>query len=85
VLRDQRYPNLGIRDLARIAFQEVTDRVPTAAEIREVMRYFWEFWHEKHDKTQRRFVIRDGWRRGIVEELSPSQENAIRVWEDAEI
>lgn len=46
---------------------------------------FWEYWHEKHDKVQRRFVIREEWGRGTEEELSPSQENAIRVLEDAEV
>jgi hypothetical protein len=76
---------LGLRGLAQIAFEEKIGRVPTADEIREVMRDFWEYRHEKHDKVQRRFVITEGWRRGLVEELSPSQENAINVLEDADL
>jgi hypothetical protein len=54
------------------------------AETRKLIRDFWEFWHEKHDKVQRRFVIREGWWRFIVEELSPSQETTIRVLEEME-
>jgi hypothetical protein len=37
-----------------MAFQEVACRVPTADVIHEVIRDFWEFWHEQHDKPQPR-------------------------------
>ena len=82
VLRDQRLNQVGVRGLARIAFQERVGREPAMAEVRHVMTEFWKYWHEKHDMVQRRFVIRERYGR-VAEEPSPSQENAIRVLEDA--
>jgi len=87
VLRDQRYPKLGIRGLVRVAFDEIARRVPTADEITEVVRDFWEFWHEKYDRPQPRLEIwassRQRFRTRGEHDLSPRQENAIRVMEDA--
>jgi len=51
VLWDQRLNQLGLRGLAQLAFQIVSGRIPTAEEIRQVMRDFWEFWHKNHDKV----------------------------------
>lgn len=85
VLHDQRHSRLGLGGLARVAFQEEVNRVPTSDEIREVVQDFWEYWHEKHDKPQHPELIWAISRRCIRDELSPSQENAIRVLEDAGI
>jgi len=84
VLRDQRYPKLGIRGLIRVAFDEVAQRVPTADEISEVVRDFWEFWHEKYDRPQHQREVWASSRQRTREDqdLSPRQENAIRAWED---
>ena len=83
VLRDQRYPKLGIRVLVRVAFDEVAGRVPTADEINEVVRDFWEFWHEQHDKPQPRQEIWASSRHRTREDLSGRQEDAIRALEEA--
>lgn len=80
VMRDQRLNQIGVRGLARIAFQESVGREPGKDEVRRVMTEFWQYWHEKHDRRERRFVLREGYRG--IEEPSPSQENAIRVLED---
>ncbi len=82
VLRDQRYPKLGIRVLVRVAFDEVAGRVPTADEINEVVRDFWEFWQEQHDRPQPRQEMWASSRNCEREKLSPTQENAIRALED---
>jgi hypothetical protein len=81
VLQDQRLNQVGVRGLARIAFQERVGREPGKDEVWRVMTEFWEYWHEKYDRRERRFVLREGYR-SPSEEPSPSQENAIRVLED---
>jgi hypothetical protein len=85
VLRDQRYPKLGIRGLVRVAFDEVAGRVPTTDEINEVVGDFWEFWHEQHDKPQSRQEMWASSRHRTREDLSPRQENAIRAMEDVSL
>jgi hypothetical protein len=83
VLRDRRYTKLGVGGLARVAFQEVSGRVPTADGIREVIQDFWEYWHEKYDKPTTPHLMWASSGHRVREELSPSQENAIRAWEDS--
>jgi hypothetical protein len=70
-----------------VAFDEVAGSVPTADEISEVVRDFWEFWHDQHDRPQPRHEVWASFRHRTREdhELSPTQENAIRAWEDAEL
>ena len=84
VLHDPRHAQLGLGGLLRMVFQEVAARAPHAQDIRDITREFWQHWHELHDRKQRRFVIRKETNRRVEEEFSPSQQNAIGAWEDAE-
>ena len=84
VFRDCRLSQLGIRGLARLAFEEITGRAPLDGEIQEVIQGLWEHWHQKFDKPTCSWM-REGSRRRITEDMLPGQENAIRALEDADL
>jgi len=84
VLHDQRFKLLGLRRGAMVAFIEVYGREPNKEEIHQVVRDFWEFWHDKFDNPRSLAPAGSGSPYYTLEELSPWQENAIRALEECD-
>lgn len=82
VLKDERFKHLGVSGSAVVAFREFLGREPVKQEVDQLVRDFWEFWHERFGQ-QRLPPVGAGSPYYVREELSPDQENAIRALEDA--
>jgi hypothetical protein len=84
VFRDQRFKQLGVRGGAAVAFREISGREPLKEEDDQVVRDFWQVWHEKFDNSRFLPPVGGGSPHYILEELSPWQENAIRALEECD-
>jgi hypothetical protein len=84
VFRGQQFGRLGLRGTAEVVFREVCGRGPTRGEIDQVVRDFWQLWHDTYDTPRPPPPSGGGSPHYELEDLSPAQENAIRALEECD-
>ena len=84
VLHDKQLKRLGLRGGVVVAFRENYGREPSKQEVDQVVRDFWQAWHERFDNPRSLPPVGMGSPYYTLEEMSPWQENAIRALEERE-
>ena len=77
---DQRCLCMSLYGIARLVCWDVFKSEATKEEVDEIVQAFWRAWHRHADMPRR--PIGTGAPYYTLEEMSPWQENAIRILED---
>jgi hypothetical protein len=83
VFHGQQFNELGVRGGADMVFREVCGREPLKEELDQVVRDFWQVWHEGFDNPRSPPPAGAGSPHCTLEEVSPWQENATRALEES--
>jgi hypothetical protein len=82
VVHGRRYPRLGLRRCIIEVYRHAEGTEPTPQQTAEIVRVFWS---EFDDRNPNISCLGGGSPYYVLEDVSPSQENAIRAWEECQI